>query len=166
MPKPGLERTVRLSLLDRLTDEHPELSTDPAMGFQESRDRLLISLRRDLEWLLNTHRGAEADPEAFEELRRSVYHYGVPDISSVSHGSADAQARLLRQVKEAIVAFEPRLTNVRVSEAPAPPGEVRREVRFIIHGLLRVDPNPEQVVFDTVLELASGEYEVKGSRNA
>jgi hypothetical protein len=25
-----------------------------------------------------------------------------------------------------------------------------------------MDPNPEQVVFDTVLELASGDYSVKG----
>jgi type VI secretion system protein ImpF len=166
MAKPGIERTVRLSLLDRLTDERPDLGADPVMRFQESRDRMLVSLRRDLEWLLNTHRGQEVEPEEFEELQRSLYHYGLPDVSAVSRDSADAHARLLRQVKEAIVAFEPRLANVRVSEAPLPAGENRREVRFIIHGLLRMDPNPEQVVFDAVLELSSGEYDVKGGRDA
>jgi hypothetical protein len=29
-----------------------------------------------------------------------------------------------------------------------------------------MDPNPEQVVFDTVLEITSGEYAVKGGAGA
>jgi hypothetical protein len=29
-----------------------------------------------------------------------------------------------------------------------------------------MDPDPEQVVFDTVLELSSGEYQVRGGRGA
>ena len=37
-----------------------------------------------------------------------------------------------------------------------------RELRFVVEALLKMDPNPEQVVFDTVLELASGDYSVKG----
>ena len=36
-----------------------------------------------------------------------------------------------------------------------------RTLRFQIQGLLRVDPTPEQVIFDTLLELSSGEYEVR-----
>jgi len=35
-------------------------------------------------------------------------------------------------------------------------------LRFQIQGLLRIDPAPERVTFDTVLELTSGEYQVKG----
>jgi predicted component of type VI protein secretion system len=34
-------------------------------------------------------------------------------------------------------------------------------LRFRIEGLARIDPAPEQVTFDTVLELTSGEYQVK-----
>jgi type VI secretion system protein ImpF len=167
MAKRGIERTVRQSLLDRLIDDQPQVGTDPVMGFQESRDRVLASLRRDLEALLNTRRGPDTSPEEFEELQRSVLHYGLPDIGEVSQDSADAHARLLRQVKDAITTFEPRLTQIRVERIPEPAeGGGRREVRFVIHGLLRMDPNPEQVVFDTVLELASGEYEVRGGRNA
>jgi type VI secretion system protein ImpF len=167
MAKRGIERTLRQSLLDRLTDDQPQVAADPVMGFQESRERVLASLRRDLEALLNTRRGPDTTPEEFEELQRSVLHYGLPDIAEVSQDSADAHARLLRQVKDAIAAFEPRLTQVRVERVPPPPeGAARREVRFVIHGLLRMDPNPEQVVFDTVLELASGEYEVRGGRHA
>ena len=32
-----------------------------------------------------------------------------------------------------------------------------------IQATLRMDPTPEQVVFDTVLEMASGEYDVRDS---
>ena len=44
--------------------------------------------------------------------------------------------------------------------------EGRRQLRFLIEGLLRMEPNPEQVVFDTVLEISSGEYHVKGDASA
>jgi type VI secretion system protein ImpF len=37
-----------------------------------------------------------------------------------------------------------------------------RILRFQIQGLLKVDPAPERVSFDTMLELTKGEYEVKG----
>ena len=32
--------------------------------------------------------------------------------------------------------------------------------------MLRMEPNPERVVFDTVLEISSGEYRVKGDGGA
>jgi type VI secretion system protein ImpF len=167
MAKRGIERTVRQSLLDRLSDDKPQVGVDPVPGYLESRETLVASLRRDLESLLNTRRVPDTSPEEFEELSRSVYHYGLPDVAEVSWDSADAHARLLRQVKEAIAAFEPRLANVRVTQPlQSAVGIQQRELRFVIHGLLRMDPNPEQVVFDTVLELASGEYEVKGGRDA
>ena len=35
-------------------------------------------------------------------------------------------------------------------------------VRFQVEALLRMDPSPEHVVFDTVLEVARGEYAVEG----
>ena len=34
------------------------------------------------------------------------------------------------------------------------------QVRFAIEATLRMDPSPEQIVFDTVLEIASGSYAV------
>ena len=41
--------------------------------------------------------------------------------------------------------------------------EHRRELRFHVEGTLLMDPTPEQVIFDTVLHFASGEYEVGGA---
>jgi len=42
----------------------------------------------------------------------------------------------------------------------------RRDLHFVIHALLRMDPNPEPVLFDTTLDASSGEYQVKGDAGA
>jgi predicted component of type VI protein secretion system len=42
----------------------------------------------------------------------------------------------------------------------------RRELRFHVEGTLLMDPTPEQVIFDTVLHFASGEYEVGAGASA
>jgi type VI secretion system protein ImpF len=36
-----------------------------------------------------------------------------------------------------------------------------RRLRFHIEGMMKLDPAPEEITFDTVLELGSGEYKVK-----
>jgi type VI secretion system protein ImpF len=41
-----------------------------------------------------------------------------------------------------------------------------RQLRFQIEGLLLMDPAPELISFDTVLQLSSGEYQVKGEQSA
>jgi type VI secretion system protein ImpF len=61
--------------------------------------------------------------------------------------------------------FEPRLTAVQVS-ARDPESETHHRIRFVIEALLRMDPDPERIVFDTVLEVTSGEFLVTGSSDA
>jgi type VI secretion system protein ImpF len=40
--------------------------------------------------------------------------------------------------------------------------EKSHQLRFTVEGMLRVDPSPEHVSFDTLLEVANGEYKVQG----
>jgi len=167
MAKSEIERTVQSSLLDRLTDGDPRSSADPRIAYAESVRRFKASVQRDLEWLLNTRRTPQPVPEEwFEQLPRSVYYYGIPDITSLSRDSRESRAILLRDVEEAIALFEPRLTDVRISVVEAEGDQFRRELRFHIEATLRMDPTPEQVVFDTVLNFASGQYDVAGVRDA
>jgi type VI secretion system protein ImpF len=165
MKPQGLERSVRGSVLDRLIDERPRDSVEVPPSWTDSVRALKIAVRRDLEWLLNTRRIAEPAPEAYEELYRSLYHYGFPDITSLGRDAKDTRARLIRRIEETLSIHEPRLANVRVTLGEAD-GDERRQLRFLIEALLRMEPNPEQVVFDTVLEIASGEYHVKGDGSA
>jgi type VI secretion system protein ImpF len=61
----------------------------------------------------------------------------------------------------AIGAFEPRLKRAKV-RAEMTQGSYRA-LNFVIEGMLCMDPAPEPVRFDTVLELGKGEYEIKGA---
>ena len=166
MARTELDRTVQQPFLDRLVDLDPKAAADAPTTLASSARAFKASVRRDLEWLLNTRRIPEAVPEQLTELTRSLYAYGLPDISSMSRDSMEVRTKLLRQVERTIAQFEPRLARVRVSLVEQETDNARRELRFVIEGTLRMDPNPEQVIFDTVLEISSGEYEVKGGSGA
>jgi len=161
MPTTPREGPVTLSALDRLIDQEPERKLEPPPTRAQSLRELKTALRRDLEWLLNTRRTIEASPASLKELERSLYNYGLPDVSSLYLRSTNDQALLLESIKAAIDIFEPRLLNIKVTLEPA--SNDTRVIRFAIEGLLRMDPAPEHVYFDTVLEPMSGQYQVKGS---
>lgn len=170
MARTELERVVQQSVLDRLMDADTAPAEDaPDAPARSPRARsiaqLKASLRRDLEWLLNTRRNASGVGEHRDELRRSVYRYGLPDISAMSRDSAKDRTRLLHQIEETIALFEPRLAGVRVSLVDSGL-EITQRVHFLIEGMLRMDPAPERVVFDTVLEVGNGEYRVERDRHA
>ena len=161
MPRPEIERAAQQSVLDRLMDG------DPPTTWEKSVAALKASVRRDLEWLLNTRRIMDALPDHLEEVRHSVYQYGLPDITSMSPDDPRTPARLLQEVERTIAAFEPRLTSVHVSQAAGGDAENRhRQLRFRIDALLRLEPTPEQVVFDTVIDPASGGFQVRGDGGA
>lgn len=166
MARQQLERTAQQSLIDRLIDHEPRESGDPTISWSHSLQLLKQSLKRDLDWLLNTRRTGDPVPEEFVELRGSLHDYGLEDISSMSRDSSETRARLLRSIEQAITDFEPRLGAVRVSLVDDDDDATRREVHFLIEAMLRVDPSPEPVVFDTILEVGSGEYRVKGDAGA
>ena len=166
MTKREIERTVQGSLIDRLTDVEPKSNVEGRVGYLESVRQFKAGLQRDLEWLLNTRRIPIPAPEELEEVQESVYHYGLPDLTSISRDSPEARDRLRRRVEDAIATFEPRLANVNIIMLEMEGEQHRRELRFHVEGTLLMDPTPEQVVFDTVLHFASGEYEVEGAGGA
>ena len=166
MAKSELERTVQASILDRLTDEDPRSTVDPRVTYVESLRAFKAGVQRDLEWLLNTRRTTDADIDGLEEVRKSLFNFGMPDITSMSRDSLPERAQLLQQVEETLALFEPRLGQVRISMAEMEGELHRRELRFIVEASLRLDPTPEQVMFDTVLHFASGQIDVAGAANA
>ena len=166
MSKREIERTVQPSVLDRLTDGDPRASADPRTTYAESLRQFKASVQRDLEWLLNTRRTPTPAPEEFEELSNSLYNYGVPDITSLSRDSIDSRSWLRKQLEDALTIFEPRLANVSIDIVEVEGETHRRELRFVVEATLRMDPTPEQVVFDTVLHFTTGQIEVAGKGDA
>jgi len=155
---------VTLSVLDRLIDHDPKRSAEVPLTRPQSLRELKAGLKRDLEWLLNTRRTIDPSPDSARETARSVYHYGFADISSKSVLSSKDHNDLVREMEIAIAVFEPRLKRAKV-KMEAIEGSYRM-LRFVIEGLLCMDPAPEPVRFDTVLELGKGEYAIKGEDSA
>lgn len=152
---------VTLSVLDRLIDRDPKNRSEVPLTRAQSLRELKLALKRDLEWLLNTRKTIDPAPESARETVRSVYHYGFEDISSKSVLSSRDHGDLMREMESVIGLFEPRLKRAKVRMEPVE-GNLRT-LKFVIEGLLCMDPAPEPVRFDTVLELGKGEYEVKGA---
>jgi type VI secretion system protein ImpF len=157
--------TVTLSVLDRLLDDEPNSSVEAPLSRSESVRRLKKWVRRDLEWLLNTRRNFQDPDESLKEINRSVYVYGLPDFSTYTMASAADQAKLLRHLLAAIKVFEPRLANVRIVPLENPTVGLQR-FRLRIEGMLLMDPAPEPVSFDTLIELRSGACRLTGDANA
>ena len=159
------EQTVTQSVLERLLDRDPSGVTEPPPTRAQSVRLLRASVRRDLEWLLNTRRTPEAAGSEFPEVSHSLYNYGLPDLNSLNWESSRDRTRLARVVQEALAIFEPRLRGIQV--VPLDPAAGSPHVmRFQIEGLLDMDPSPEHISFDTTLQLSSGEYQVKGDSSA
>lgn len=164
MPTSETERPVRPSVLDRLIDEHPRprvkgaprtgtedappARLEPVLTRSQSVDRLKTALQRDLEWLLNARRAITPVPDECEHVARSVFTFGLPDITSMSKDSRESFERLARLIQAAIDVFEPRLTDVtvRLREGDS---KLLRDVHFVIDGILKLDPMPVRVQFDT-----------------
>ncbi len=162
-PKLTSDAPITLSVYDRLFDDDPKNSDEAAPTRAQTLRQYRAAVRRDLETLLNTRRIAVEPDESLKELNRSVYVFGLWDFSGVPMESAKDQSRLLRSLQTTIRLFEPRLRNVQVIALQSDVKKTRT-LRFRIEGLLVMDPVPERVSFDTVLELTSSEYSVKGEK--
>jgi type VI secretion system protein ImpF len=155
---------LRLSVLDRLLDDEPKMKSEGPMTRSVSLARLKTAVRRDLESLLNTRRTPDSIPEGSVEILRSVYYYGLPDITSLPANFLYEQSKLLQSIETAVKTFEGRLDGVRVSLVPA--SGISRVLRFAIDGMLRIDPLPEHVVYDASIELTSLEVQISGDDRA
>ncbi|MBE7517313.1 MAG: type VI secretion system baseplate subunit TssE [Chloracidobacterium sp.] len=158
MPRQDAEVRVTPSVLDRLIDMEPGVSTEAPKSRSTSMRELKQAVRRDLEWLLNT-RAPDLDVAEDAEVRHSVACYGLPDIMSMSPTNPAEQRRLIKALEQTIEYFEPRFLHPRIILEPM--NEAERSLRFRIEASLDIEPTPEPVVFDTVLQSGSGEFEVK-----
>lgn len=155
------ESDIRItpSIVDRLIDFEPKLSTEAPKSRSQGLRELKQSVRRDLEWLLNTRHTADKVPEGLEEVNKSLAIYGLPDFTGMSSKSLDDRKSLIRDIEKALRIFEPRFMNLKVTLEEV--NNVERGVKFRIQAALRVEPTPEPVVFDTILQVGSGAFEIK-----
>jgi type VI secretion system protein ImpF len=153
LAKSRSEVLITQSLIDRLTDRElwPETRTASINMYRES-------LKRDLEWLLNTRQPVMPALESFPLTSASVFNFGLPDIHSFDKSSGKGSEALTRELEECIRTFEPRINQLHVYLSRSDP--LSRSLKFHIEGQVSYEDMDEDIKFDTVLELISGEYEV------
>jgi type VI secretion system lysozyme-like protein len=100
-------------LFDRLVDAEPAKSAEAYPYAVLDPSGVIASVRREIGRLLDTRRpvGVNAPPLGD---RASVRDYGIPDFADLSPLDRDGQAAMESAIRQAIMAFEPRLTNVAV----------------------------------------------------
>jgi type VI secretion system protein ImpF len=149
------------SVLDRMLDEEPAVSHEAPRSHHQALRDLKQAVRRDLENLLNTRHSFLGWDPALEELNQSLLNYGLADFTGTGLASAREREEFCRTLEGVLRRHEPRFKSVKVTLLTnAEP--LDRTLRFRIDALLRVDPVPEPIVFDSVLEPASAAFSIKG----
>ncbi len=148
-------------MLDRLLDDDPGMFRELPRGRHQALRELKQSVRRDLENLLNTRHSWLRWTPAQKELNQSLLNYGLADVTGTGLGSTQEREEFCRTLQGILRRYEPRFQSVTVrllgNAAP-----LDRTLRFRIDALLRIDPTPEPIVFDSMLEPASATFVVKG----
>jgi len=149
------------SVLDRLlVPEEWEQGDESTFGWYEHLRRLKSVVRRDLEALLNTRQLLAATRAAAnDEVQHSILTYGLPDFSALNVSSQSDRHVVRQALERAIRIFEPRLDPVRVVMEETDVKD--RRLRFRIEAVLQVQPTPEPVTFDAVLQVTTQEYRVE-----
>ena len=90
-------------------------------------------------------------PPGLTELALSPIGYGVPDPTAGSFTEEERRAALSREIQATITRFEPRLTNVKVQLHKNEGESIDRVLRLRIEAVLRTDPVPEHISFETLV---------------
>jgi type VI secretion system protein ImpF len=151
---------VQLPLLERLIDEDPDRERDAPISSAETMQRLRTSVRTELEALLNARRRWRSPPPELSELPASPVGYGIPDFAAGVFNNEGERDRLRLEIETSIRRFEPRFLSVRVSLTD---NEQRPDasLRLRIDAVLRAEPVPEQVTFDTIVDTVTDNVRVR-----
>jgi type VI secretion system protein ImpF len=109
MAEPASKNRLRPSLLDRLTDLHPERRRETTDDVTVTEAQLREQVRRDLGWLFNTTQlAADMELTPYPQVQSSILNYGIVDLSGQLLSSVKPE-QLEKSVRAALLRYEPRL---------------------------------------------------------
>jgi type VI secretion system lysozyme-like protein len=100
---------ARVPLFDRLTDLSPRSLAETPPLRSSGLDGLVDSVQRAVAELLNSRRNLGV---WHEDDERTTLSFGVGDLTGLSSESAQVRQRAVKELEQALAAYEPRLTNV------------------------------------------------------
>lgn len=156
------QERLQPSLLDRLTDDEPGKADESREKRVISASRLRDCVSRDISWLLNcVNLGTSVPLDDYPDVARSVLNFGIPDLTGAALSGIDADA-LQRLIREAILAFEPRLTanTLQVSAKVDSERMDGQSLTFHIDSEMWAQPIPLNLYLKTEVDLETGNFRV------
>lgn len=162
------------SLLDRLTDLHPEDGREPVDARVLTRQQLRAAVLRDLSWLFNSTR-PEPDPNSKQseemalwrsvpEARRSVLNFGMPAFSGATKSSLNRPA-MEAAIKQVITAYEPRIDAKTLTVTiQIDPQHHHNTLQLTIRGQMWAQPMPLELLVAADFELETGDTHLRDLR--
>lgn len=148
------------SLLDRLMVGSDRGAVSPRRR-RYTMLQVKSALRRDLEDLLNTHHRGASTPADLTDLARSIFDYGIPDLTDVALSSASQIEAFRGRLESTILQFDPRFRRVQVQVERADP--LDHTLRFKIDAVVFLYPAEEELVLHSYLEPTTRRFAFTGS---
>lgn len=157
------QERLQPALLDRLTDDEPDKQVEGPDKRVLTKAQLRQAVLRDLVWLMNTTRlESSEDLSSTPSVQRSVLNFGLPALAGETASALDP-TELERSVREAILAFEPRIlpASLRVQAVVSETQLDQHNVISVeIEGQLWAQPVPLELLLRTEVDLETGEVEI------
>jgi type VI secretion system protein ImpF len=142
MSEPHITGGARALLFERLVDLEPDRKEEAQPFRVLTGQELWKSVSRELGQLLNSR--CPVPLQLLGEEERTVINYGIPDFTSLSPQSSVDRDLIANIIGQTIMAFEPRLRNVRVTVEPFDDDE--RSLQLVVEA---------DLVTDQVVEISS-----------
>jgi type VI secretion system protein ImpF len=154
-------QTFRRSFLDQFIDDNAENRGERVRSQADDVTAFRESVRRDLEMLLNCRQPCVTWPKWYDELKISLFNYGIPDFTGFDLAAPDRREEFRRTVEEVVRNFEPRLFGVSVSLLMV--DDMTRSIRLRISAQIQPDiASAETIVFNSVVDTATRTFSVSG----
>lgn len=139
-----------------------QLMLKPASQIERYNESAMrASVRRELNWLLNTvNLAAAEDLERYPHVKTSVLNYGLPDLTGrvSTRGSIRSRAA---DIAAAIKTFEPRLDSSKLQVESSDDVGVDNAVKYVIRGDITSAVRAMPVQFYAAIEVETGEALVR-----
>ncbi|GAC21707.1 type VI secretion system baseplate subunit TssE [Paraglaciecola arctica] len=158
MPELSQKERLQLSLLDRLSDDEPEKTSETREKRVISVSRLKELVQRDLAWLLNSvAASANMDLTGYPEVEKSTLNFGIIDLSgyaSMIFNPKHIERELIKSIKN----YEPRIIpkTLKIKISVAQKEMSGNTLSFEISGDLWAQPLPLQLFLKTEVDIENG----------
>jgi type VI secretion system protein ImpF len=157
------QERLQPALLDRLTDDEPDKKVEGPDKRVLNKVQLRQAVLRDLAWLFNTTKlESGEDLSSTPQVQRSVLNFGLPALAGETASALDP-TDLERAVREAILAYEPRIlpSSLRVRTIVTESQLDQHNVVSVeIEGFLWAQPVPLELLLRTEVDLETGRVEI------